>query len=510
MGYLVHIVLALAAQGLAESGLALGLEWPLGVVLLGAVPYLLATAARRLFVRGHFRSGELASTLLGGSPVLSQLAALTLFGWLATVERWTGVAPRILEWPHPATLLALIPFAAYVALAIDARARLAGAIGLHAARRFHLRLFATGLAPFVLWVLIAWAAGLSEPLRVNVEQVGVFSALFAAAIFAVFLLLLPWLVRSGWETRPLPPGPQRAALEALAARAGFRCRDLLLWGTGQTMANAAVVGIGARQRVVLFSDALLAQLPLHELLAVFAHEIAHVKRRHALVFLSTALAVFLAADLVSTWLAPESELAAFGIVAAVFVLWYFAFGWLSRRFELEADLWSAELTGDPEAMVSALERVGSTHGRTVGTWRHFSTADRAAFLSRNALDPAVGARLRAVLERLTRVSVALMLATLALESWVAASDFSEERLRVDLRLGEYARAEGRLLTLKTSDSDLARLVGRALRLGERPDAEDLALAARRARARGDEEATSDYLALAAMRGWVAPPEADQN
>jgi len=504
VGYLVHIVLALAAQGLAESGVTTGLVWPPGVVLLAAVPYLLAALARRLLVRGRFRAGQLATTLLGWSPVLCQLAALCLFGWSATVERWTGVAPRILDWPDPAAFLALAPFVLWVVLAIDARARLAGVIGLHAARRFQIRLFATGLAPFVAWILIAWLVGQSEALRVNVEEVGAFAVLFGGALFTVFLVLLPWLVRNAWETRPLVPGPQLDALEALARHAGFRCRSLLQWGTEQSMANAAVVGVGAANRIVLFSDALLAQLPLRELLAVFAHEIAHVKRRHVQVFLCTALTVFLVADLISAWLDPESELVGIGIVVLVFALWYLAFGWLSRRFELEADLWSAELTGDPDAMISALERVGSPHGRTLTSWRHFSTEARSRFLLRNALDPSVGAGLRRVLARVTRLSIALTLALLAVEAWVVADDFPVERVRVDLRMGRYEEAQARLSGLGEDGADLAGAVARALTLGAAPSVEQLVSAARGARERGDEEAARDFFDLAALRGWDGP------
>jgi Zn-dependent protease with chaperone function len=501
VGYLVHIVLALAAQGLAESGVTTGLVWPLAPLLLAPAPYLLGALSRRLLVRGRFRSGQLFSSLMGWSPALCHAAALLLFGWDAVVERWTGVPPRILEWPHPVVFLALAPFVLYVVLAVDARARLAGVIGLHAARRFHLRLFVTGFAPFVAWIVAAWAVGRSERLRVNVEEVGVFAALFAGALFAVFLVLLPWLVRNAWDTRPLPPGPLRDALEALARHADFRCRGLLLWGTGQSMANAAVVGLGARHRIVLFSDALLLQLPVRELVAVFAHEIAHVKRRHVQIFLCTALAVFLAADLLSAWIAPESELLGIGIVIAVFVLWYVAFGWLSRRFELEADLWSAELTRDPQAMISALERVGSPHGRRLTSWRHFSTEVRSRFLLRNALDPSVGAGLRRVLARVTYVSIALMLVVLAAEGWVVSRGFSGERLRVDLRLGRYAQAEERLAAMEQPDPDLGRMIGRALELGPESGVERLVSAARDARRRGDEEAVNDYLELAALRGW---------
>lgn len=506
MGYLAHIVLALAALGMAESGWGTGDELPVGVFGLCGVPYVLQFFVRRLLLAGHFRSGELLNTLLGWSPALSFLVAQLLFGWSGTVERWTGARPLILDWPHPAALLALAPFVLYTALSIDARARLAGVVGHHGARRFHLRMFATGLVPIVGWVLFAFGVGSSDVLRVHIEEVSLFGALFAGVLFLLVILSLPWVVQFAWETRPLPPGPRRELLEQVARRAGFRCRAILLWGTAYQMANAAVVGLGARQRVVLISDALLAQLPERELVAVFAHEMAHVARRHVLVFLATAMGLFFAADLVATWAGPESEFVAGGLVLVVFALWYVIFGWLSRRFELEADLWSTELTGDHEAMISALERVGSPHGRRGSGWRHFGTQDRVSFLLGAAADPSLGVALHRFVRRVALASVAVALLGLVGEVWMLSGDYGVERVYADLRLGNYAGAEERLAAMDEPEGVLVRRVDRArsLPVGS-VDATALVAAALRALAAGDEEAARDYAELAVLRG--AEPEA---
>ncbi len=504
MSYLLHLVLALAALGMAESGVGLGFEAPLGVLALGAAPYALRAASRRLVLKGRFRAGEALQMALAWSPPVSFLVALLVFGWNTTVEQWTGAQPGILSWPSPAALLSLAPFAVYGVLSIDAHTRLTGVSDHHGARRFHLRMFATGLVPIVGWILCAWAVGSSPVLRVHVEEVALFGTLFAALIFVAAVGVLPWVVRHGWETRPLPAGSRRALLESLAQRAGFRCRAILLWGTAHQMINAAVVGIGPRHRIVLLSDALLTQLTDRELAAVFAHELAHAVRRHALVFLVMATGLFLSADLIATWADPQGELLAGALVLAVFALWYLAFGFLSRRFELDADLWSAEVTGDPQAMVSALERVGGSRARRASTWRHFSVGDRVAFLRRAVEDPGVGVRLRRFVRRVALASIALTAVGLAGEAWLLARDYHLERVRADLRLGAYERAGERLATKDTPPdtpaSELARRVHRALELPRPVSGAALVAAARAARERGDEEAARDYLELAYLRG----------
>lgn len=497
MGYVIHILLALLAQGLLELAPSAPLEWPLAVLALVLVPYALQVAARAAYFAGRFRAAARWQTLLQAAPLVLQLAALGLFGWRASVARWCGTRPELLDWPHPALLAALVPFAVYTLAAIDARARQA-ALGQRAAlRRFQVRMFATGILPFAGFVLGAWAVGLDARLRVHLEEVGLFAAAAAAALFAGFLALMPWVLKHVWETRRLPSGFQRELLERLARQLDLRAGELRVWDTGNQVSNAAVVGLGPA-RVVLFSDALLAELQPRELAAVFAHEAAHVKRHHVLTFLAWSIAFFAAADLTSLWIGPENELAGAAILALTLGLWYLAFGWLSRRFELEADLWSAEATGDPAALASALERVGSIHGHSAG-WRHFGTDERVAFLARAASDPSTGTRLRATLARAERLGLAAMLVFLGLELWMLWGALAGDRLRAELRLGAYASAVERLAGLTPGDPELARALRAVLELPAPQTPEALLGAARAARQRGELELAKTLAELALLR-----------
>ena len=151
-------------------------------------------------------------------------------------------------------------------------------------------------------------------------------------------------------------------------------------------------------------------------------------------------------------------------------------------------------------MISALERVGSPHGTRQSSWRHFGTEARTEFLRAAAADPAVGRRLRALLRRAAVTSAVLLVAAAAVESWKVAADFGAERVRVDLRLGEYARAQERAERLAEDEPDLARLVARAGAHRDGAGADAFLAEARAAAERGDEEAARDYVELAVLRG----------
>ncbi len=505
MGYLLQTVIALAAQVLAEEGLALRSEQPFLVLALAAVPLLLARAARRAALRGRFGSAALCFAALHWSPPVLQVMALCLLGWGRTLERVLGVAPRLLSWPHPVALLALLPFVVYGLLAIDAQARALETRpgGRPRTRGFQARMFLSGLAPLVVYVLATWAIGSNAALRANIEHVALFNALFTTVLVLGFLALLPLLVSKMWDTEPLSAGPRRELLESLARAARFRCREILVWHTGGQVANAAVVGLSPRLRVVLLSDALLEQLQPRETLAVFAHEIGHAKRHHVLVFVCWTAAVFLAVDLALTRWFPADDFLAGLLLLAALGAWYLGFGWLSRRYELDADLYGVELMGDRAAMASALEQVGGPHGFGTRSWRHFSVRDRVAFLARLGQEPALGRQLRRRLRSFALAGVALFVAALAAQASSLLSSLAEDRVAAELALGRFDQAGERLERVAGPDPTLARRVQLAAALarqGGSIDPRALEQAALAALEQGDDTRARDLLELGILRG----------
>ena len=137
--------------------------------------------------------------------------------------------------------------------------------------------FALILGPLLL--IMAWAESLvmlHAAGRISATQQAWLTPVGAGAVF----LLAPLMIRRLWDTVPLPAGPVRDKMVGMCERHGVKVRDLLLWRTFGGMINAAVMGLFGRLRFILLSDGLLDQVHEHEVEAVMAHELAHVRLRH--------------------------------------------------------------------------------------------------------------------------------------------------------------------------------------------------------------------------------------
>jgi STE24 endopeptidase len=255
------------------------------------------------------------------------------------------------------------------------------------------------------------------------------------------LILAPWVLRMVLGWRPLPAGPLRELLLLSARRLRFRFSDLMLWPTHGAVANAMVAGILPRPRYVLMTDKLISELTAEELEAVLGHEIGHVWHRHLILyalFIGLSLAVLTGllqwADQVlpaDAWLrVATSETGQWGLLATsamVGMYLLFAFGFISRRCEREADLFgcravscgrtdcdghanqelvSTVTTRTPPCptgiriFIAALERVAVSNGISrnkpgwLSSWQHGSIARRVEFLERAINDPDVERRFR--------------------------------------------------------------------------------------------------------------------
>jgi hypothetical protein len=174
------------------------------------------------------------------------------------------------------------------------------------------------------------------------------------------------------------------------------------------MLNAMVVGLLPRFRYVILTDAILRALGPDELEAVFAHEAGHARRGHILLYFGFTCAVVLSHLLPGAlYLVEQTPLASldpmwrtvFGLLIWLGVI----FGWLSRRFEQEADVFGIETLpaddlpdGVDHPFARALDRIAEHGGviRELTGWRHFSIADRIRFVRAYLGDAAVRARHR--------------------------------------------------------------------------------------------------------------------
>lgn len=240
--------------------------------------------------------------------------------------------------------------------------------------------------------------------------------------FMIFLLA-PLMLKRIWITRSLPGGPLRQKLVEFCQKIKLKCRDILLWDTYSAVANAAVMGLLRPVRYVLISDNLIENMSDEQIEAVFAHEAGHVKHHHILfmvlfvfggcsgVMLLMQLFHYL---LYENWngtqiYAEFGDGMTYGAGGLFFLGWILMFGWISRRFERQADVHGAlsvdaygssrlSMAGDSHdsngnqsallghhgayVMSTALHRIALLNGIAVESrsWRHSSIASRIFFL----------------------------------------------------------------------------------------------------------------------------------
>lgn len=247
--------------------------------------------------------------------------------------------------------------------------------------------------------------------------------------FALVFGLSPLLFRLILGARPLEPGPLRERLDAYGHASGFRPNDILVWRTGDSVTNALFVGIIPKLRYVVLTDALMNKLSEDQIVAVYAHEAGHGKCRHTLSFLGMALALIMVSSALSLflngWMEPVllemdpgaaeslmgdlTLLIHIAVMAAFFLV---GLGWVSRRFETEADLHAVRTVGSVEAMQTALEAVGLHSGamqKGRGGSRHFGIGTRIGLINRYTCEEDFRAGFDAVLRRCRRGIVLLLL-----------------------------------------------------------------------------------------------------
>jgi STE24 endopeptidase len=306
----------------------------LATVLAVAVPVLLVVTARGRRVLARL-AGPAASwwRVLGVAvavAVLTSLATLPLGVWSRIVHdgRWGFRTASAGRW------------AADWAIVVGGRAVLTGL-----------------LVTLLLAAAVRWPR--SWPYRVTVA---------GTAVVAVFVLLHPVVVQPLLlPTVPLPDGEVRDVIEEVMARADDVDAPIVLGQASlrTTRVNAAVVGLGPTERVVVHDT--LLELPSEQVAAVVAHELAH--REHADLVRGVLLgavallagALVLRAVLQRPWVRRElgsrgpadPRLAAvvLAVVAVIELVGAPVGNAVSRRVELAADARALELTGEPASLV---------------------------------------------------------------------------------------------------------------------------------------------------------------
>jgi Zn-dependent protease with chaperone function len=219
-------------------------------------------------------------------------------------------------------------------------------------------------------VIINWAFGpnglgpwlQSVPIS-HPDQLRLMVCVLLASFVGVLVLSPPVLVRL-FSNSPLPAGPLLDKLHAVMHRlggtiraggAGSRVRKIVLWNTHGMVSNAAVMGPWRRLRYVMLSDALVETLADEQIEGVFGHEFGHVIRHHIFYYMMLMISMsslgesvvrrlaswLLRGDLVQRW-SIHPDVIVGVMVAAIGAAMLLIFGFVSRRFEWQADLVGAQ------------------------------------------------------------------------------------------------------------------------------------------------------------------------
>ncbi len=223
--------------------------------------------------------------------------------------------------------------------------------------------------------------------------------------FFCIALVIPAFMIFAWNCRPLPEGKLKEELAGFCHGLGLKYKGLHIWNIFEgKLFTAGIMGLIPRFRYILVTPTLLSQLSIDEIKAVLAHESGHTLRHHihfyALFFLSFILFSLSYPSLFTLLLAysgffdlyhqvgimSRSEVSVIGgLVPMLFLLLFyfrFLFGYISRNFEREADLFAMEKTGGSGAIASSLEKIGIYSGniREHPNWHHYSIKERVDYL----------------------------------------------------------------------------------------------------------------------------------
>lgn len=405
---------------------------PVSVVLITIAAHLCISLAAHLYIRSRARAlvrdgqalairrAESATSAARFIAVAWHALAVLALGWLDAIRAIVGDLVAIDELlavtPPLMVMLAgwwsFYPIEAHIRSAMMLRSLDSGEplyptptgprfVLMQA--RHHLALLVVPISIILTWnEAVVVAASHLERAAPRGEWLGQATGVVQVAGSLVVLALMPLIITRIWDTTPLGPGELRDRLVALCRRARARAREILVWNTGGTMVNGAVLGFIPQLRYILLTDALLESLTDRQAEAVMAHEVAHVRRHHMLWLAAAAGAALLGGGALIEWgvlrvigsngLTSTTVLVAqLVVIALAFALTLLVFGYVSRRFEWQADAFAAAQLSpaaepgrafvSPEAvyaMISALDAVAYLNyiPKDRFTWRHGSIAER--------------------------------------------------------------------------------------------------------------------------------------
>ncbi|NGX57798.1 MAG: Protease HtpX [Chlamydiae bacterium] len=245
----------------------------------------------------------------------------------------------------------------------------------------HVRFLIPFLIPYFTLTLILdldyWVFGVQDDLIFTIV---------ALSLLILSLLFLPFFLQKFWQCTPLPDDEFHEKLKQICQKAHFKHGGMKVWTImGNTM-TAAIVGLIPRFRYVMFTPKLLTMLAPEHIEAILAHEIGHSKNYHLILYpfiiLGMMVSVGLFFDVFGASMDYHPVLVFIPYVLIMWLYFRFVFGYFSRLFERQADLYGFQLGIPLHSMIGALDHIaiaaGNIHHHP--SWHHFGIQQRIDYL----------------------------------------------------------------------------------------------------------------------------------
>jgi len=216
------------------------------------------------------------------------------------------------------------------------------------------------------------------------------------ALFALFMMFIsPYVIEPLFNKFvPVTEAGLEEEIRQMMEKAGLKVGAVMQIDASKRSghSNAYFTGIGRVKRIVLY-DTLIKQMTHREIVAVLAHEIGHWRLGHIWkrIVVAEIVAFFAAwgAFKLLAWdglpgllgfteLSFPAKLVLLGFIASLVMFPVNPLSaWISRRQEYEADGFASKITGDPEALATALvklsaENLSNLHPHPLYSWFYYS------------------------------------------------------------------------------------------------------------------------------------------
>lgn len=258
----------------------------------------------------------------------------------------------------------------------------------------------------VLLVIVNLIRLLPDLWAVKIQHFKYINFVYLCVVLGIQIVFVPVILRRIWRCRTLKDPDLRGRLENFMKNHNIKYRDIIVLETrGSSIVTAGVVGPIGAFRYIFYTDTILELLNADELEAVMTHELGHIKHNHLIFYIFLLAGFFvLAWTIVRTgvfmvfcfypayallWRTLEILNFQFLVTFVsfcfiiLFVLYIrYIFGFFSRLFERQADIYSIELTGTARHLIRSLEKIGalSRHIAKKKNWHHYSIYQRIVFL----------------------------------------------------------------------------------------------------------------------------------